>query len=138
MRLEPSARLGFLLLLCATLAWETAAVAAQSGKSAMVVLRGPEPSSAATTRPLQPAAPAPANRSLDPSLAPTLSPDWSSSPRVGGYSAAAGGGARCRTSCAQDYYACRAGPDDEDCGSRWSQCLTACPSQSADADLSGY
>ncbi len=100
MRLRPSARIGFLLLLCATLAWETAAVAAQPGKSAMVVLRGPEPATAAPQRPSPSTAPAPANRSIDPALAAALSPDWSSSPRVGGYRAVAGGGARCRTSCA--------------------------------------
>ncbi len=114
--------------------WAPAAAAPPS-KSAMIVLRGPEP--AVTPTPVAVAtAPSPSAplRSLDPSLAP----DWPTSPRVGGYSVAASSdGGQCRLSCARDYYVCQASPQDGECGGRWSQCLTSCPSGFEDGLGSG-
>ena len=135
-RLGPFARRGLMFLATVAL-WTTEASAAPPSRPAMIVLRGPEP---ATAQPpsADAVAPAIANQSIDPTPSPALARDWSTSPRVGGYTDAAGGGAQCRLSCAQDYYSCKAGQDDEDCGGHWSQCLTACPAQSADKAPSGY
>ena len=129
-----------LLFLATLVLWTTAAAADPPARSAMLVLRGPQSAAASQPAPTSSVAPATVNRSIDPGLAASLSPDWSSSPRVGGYSAASttSGGGQCKLSCAQDYYVCRAGQDDEDCGSHWSQCLSACPSWSAEAATSGY
>jgi len=40
-------------------------------------------------------------------------------------SSASAGGARCRTSCSQQYYFCLAG-EDERCPQYWSRCVSGC------------
>ncbi len=55
------------------------------------------------------------------------------SPRVTGWTAAAGGGGQCRSGCAQSLYFCIAQDDAEQCAPRWTQCLTACPTVTSDS-----
>ena len=42
-----------------------------------------------------------------------------------------GGGAQCRTGCANDLYICRVDQDEGDCNRVWSQCVAACPQSSS-------
>ncbi len=44
-----------------------------------------------------------------------------------------GGGAACRTSCAETRYQCRASDDADICDSAWSQCVAGCSEASASA-----
>ena len=54
-------------------------------------------------------------------IPPALAQSWSQPiPQANGADAI-----QCRTSCAQTYYFCSAG-GDEDCGGRWAQCAASC------------
>lgn len=55
----------------------------------------------------------------------SLTPDFSTSPRVGGYSAV-DPAAQCRQACNNDYYQCRATDEIATCSAGWGQCLSAC------------
>jgi hypothetical protein len=59
-----------------------------------------------------------------------LDPDLSVAPRIGGL-ASPGGGARCRSACANDHYMCLVDRDQDVCAGAWSQCVSACPATSS-------
>lgn len=111
--------------------------AATSGTpaKATVVLRGPQKVDA----PAPPPAPPPP--SSDPGIGPPPLMDLSPiprfqddpvprfggdpAPRVGGLDLI-GGGAQCRTACAQSRYQCRVTEDADQCDSAWGQCVASC------------
>ena len=114
----------------------TGAQAATPGK-ATVVLRGSQPAlTQAVAAPSAPAAP-----SSDPGIGPAPLADFSPvprfqdspaprfsvdpAPRVGGLDLL-GGGAQCRTACAQSRYQCRVTDDLDVCDTQWSQCVASC------------
>jgi hypothetical protein len=73
------------------------------------------PDSGKLTVPPPPARPAPATE------APPAAP-----PVVAVYVAPRVDPSDCRMTCAQTYYFCSAGGEDDGCGQRWSQCVPAC------------
>ena len=117
------------------------AQAATPGK-ATVVLRGSQP--VAAPAPLPPPAPTPPD--VDPGIGPPALADLSPAPRfldnpaprfsadpaprVGGLDLL-GGGAQCRTACAQTRYICRVDQDAEVCDTAWGQCVASCTEASA-------
>ena len=117
------------------------AQAATPGK-ATVVLRGSQPAAAVPV----PAPPAPAAPSWDPGAGPAPPLDLSPiprfqdnpaprfsvdpAPRVGGLDLL-GGGAQCRTACAQSRYQCRVTDDADLCDTAWGQCVASCTEASA-------
>ncbi|HEY5411210.1 MAG TPA: hypothetical protein VIJ94_10840 [Caulobacteraceae bacterium] len=107
----------------------------------MVVLRGPQTvRKPAPLPPAQPAAPAFDPGSGPPPLA-DLSPiprfnddpvprfNEDPAPRVGGLDLR-GGGAQCRTACAESRYLCRATDEPDQCDGAWGQCVAACSESS--------
>ena len=134
-----------LRIAAAVLALAVLAAGAQAAtpSKATVVLRGSQP--AAT--PVVPAPPEPAAPSFDPGIGPPPPADFSPvprfqdnpaprfsvdpAPRIGGLDLI-GGGARCRTACAQSRYQCRVTDDLDVCDTTWGQCVASCTEASAD------
>jgi len=129
-----------LRIAAAVLALATLAAGAQAAApaKATVVLRGPEP--------VVPASPEPAAPSSDSGIGPPPLTDLSPiprfqddpaprfgvdpAPRVGGLDLL-GGGAQCRTACAQSRYQCRVTDDIDVCDTAWGQCVASCTEASA-------
>ena len=128
-----------LRLAAAVLAMAVVAVGAEAAtpSKATVVLRGSQPAvTPAVAAPSEPAAP-----SSDPGIGPAPLADFSPvprfqdspaprfsvdpAPRVGGLDLL-GGGAQCRTACAQSRYQCRGTDDLDVCDTQWSQCVASC------------
>ena len=118
------------------------ASAEAAGPSApTVVLRGSQTvDKPAPTPAAQPAAPAVDPGSGPPPLAdlspiPRFNDDPSPrfnldpAPRVGGLDLR-GGGAQCRTACAESRYLCRATDEADQCDGAWGQCVAACAESS--------
>ncbi len=103
--------LGLMLALAPALAL------AASAPSAAPVLRGASKPKPAAASPVTP--PPPATRSALSTLQARLGADGR------------GGGAQCRTGCANDLYICRVDQDDSECNRVWSQCVAACPTSSS-------
>ena len=126
-----------LIALALLLSSTGAAAFGKDGKPASwVVLRGAQ--TADDAPPAGPAAavpaPAAALRGRAELAAPQLispMPDaaprftWNPAPRVGGFASAPDGG-QCRQSCAQSYYMCGSGDDQQNCSQAWTQCLATC------------
>jgi len=104
------------------------AVAVVAQPSALAGLRGQQAPPAPPAPP--PAASTAATVSAARLIAPALDPDFSTSPRIGGL-ASPGGGAQCRSACANDYYICLSDRDQDVCAGAWSQCVPACPATSS-------
>lgn len=96
-------------------------------------LRGPEPAPtpAPPKRPAASAAPDSQAQPVDPSLRQGFPPRADTTARLGGLQPEQAGGAQCRSSCAQTYYFCLANQEGDTCQSSWTQCLTACPTNSS-------
>jgi hypothetical protein len=107
-----------------------------------IVLRGPQ----AVDKPAPAARPAPSDPAVDPAIGPAplteLSPvprfldqpaprfGGDPAPRVGGLDLL-GGGAACRTACAESRYQCRAGDLPDQCDGAWGQCVASCAESSS-------
>jgi hypothetical protein len=63
---------------------------------------------------------------MSPSLATPVAPRLDRS-----LEARAGGGAQCRTKCADELYQCQGGEGGDHCTQTWGKCVLACPSASA-------
>lgn len=96
-------------------------------------LRGPEPATAPAPKkkPATPAVTDDQTQSVDPSLRQALPPQADTTARIGGLQPEQAGGAQCRSGCAQTYYFCLANQEGDICQSNWTQCLTACPTNSS-------
>ncbi len=124
------------------LAMLAAAADAATPSKATVVLRGSQPAAAPAT----PATTQPAPLSFDPAIGPPPATDFSPvprfqddpaprfsvdpAPRVGGLDIL-GGGAQCRTACAQTRYQCRVTDDLDVCDTTWGRCVASCAEVSA-------
>ena len=111
-------------------------------KGPIVVLRGsPTPDNRVPAKPAAPGAPA-----VDPGVGPPPLADLSPiprfqddpaprfsldpAPRVPGLDLL-GGGAACRTACAETRYQCRVTDEADACDGAWSQCVASCAQSSA-------
>jgi hypothetical protein len=129
------------------LAVVSAGAQAQTAGQAAAPLRGyqvpDQPQPAPQPAPLP--APAPAAPGVDAAVGPPpladLSPvprfqddpaprfSYDAAPRVEGLDRG-GGGAACRTACAETRYMCRANEPLDVCDETWSQCVVGCPESS--------
>jgi hypothetical protein len=142
-----SRRLRSLAALAALLVATAGAEAATPSK-ATVVLRGSQgvdkPASAQAPVPAPPPVAPPGDPAIGPA-APTALPvaprfqdnpaarfGMDPAPRVGGLSLE-GGGAQCRTACAESRYLCRASEEAELCDGAWGQCIASCTEASSNA-----
>ncbi len=140
--LRPSWRAAAAALVLAALAGGVDAAPAPQ-KGPVVVLRGAQaPDKPKAARPADP----PAAPAYDPGSGPPpladLSPiprfqdspaprfNLDPAPRVVGFDQR-GGGAQCRTSCAETRYQCRIADEPEACDSAWGQCVATCPEVSS-------
>lgn len=99
-------------------------------------LRGPATAPTPTPptppkRPTTPAQPDDQTQPVDPSLRQALTPQADTTARLGGLQPEQAGGAQCRSACAQTYYFCLANQEGDTCQTSWTQCLTACPTNSS-------
>ncbi len=115
-------------------------------KGPVIVLRGAQAPDTPAARKPTPAAGLPATLAVDPGSGPPPLADLSPiprfqdnpAPRFGGDPAPRllgldlrGGGAQCRTACAETRYQCRATDEADVCDSAWGQCVVNCPEMSS-------
>ncbi len=113
-------RLAALVLIC--LAVAAPAAAGPGGKITVVKQPPPKTDAATGLRGALPAGGAVQSKMPDgATIPPALAQAWSAPvPQAGGTDAM-----QCRSGCAQTYYFCAAG-GDEDCAGRWAQCSASC------------
>ena len=115
-------------------------------KGPVIVLRGAQAPDTPPAGKTPPAAGLPAPAGVDPGSGPPPLADLSPiprfqdnpAPRFGGDPAPRllgldlrGGGAQCRTACAETRYQCRATDEADVCDSAWGQCVVNCPELSS-------